>query len=177
MDQDILPVAAEIKMLIIDVDGVLTDGGLYYDAEGRIMKRFNVQDGLGIKLAQAAGLKLAVISGLSSPAVEFRIMELGITDYFQGHKDKLPLIEKLAAENNTALKQIAYLGDDWVDASAMLSVGLPMAVANAQQEILRIAKWISQASGGHGAVREAIMYILRAQNKIDQQWRKWAYAK
>lgn len=174
MDQDILPIAAGIRMLIIDVDGVLTDGGLYYDSEGRIMKRFNVQDGLGIKLAQAAGLELAVISGLSSPAVEFRIMELGITNYFQGHKDKLPLIQNLGTENNISLQQTAYLADDWVDASAMLRVGLPMAVANAQPEILRIARWTSRASGGHGAVREAIMYILRAQNKIDRQWRKWA---
>lgn len=177
MDQDILPVAAGIRMLIIDVDGVLTDGGLYYDSDGKIMKRFNVQDGLGIKLAQATGLELAVISGLSSPAVEFRIMELGITNYFQGYKDKFPLIQKLGAENNTSLEQTAYLGDDWVDASAMLRVGLPMAVANAQPEILRIARWISQASGGHGAVREAIMYILRAQNKIDPQWQKWAGTK
>lgn len=177
MDQDILPMAARIRMLIIDVDGVLTDGGLYYDSEGRIMKRFNVQDGLGIKLAQTSGLELAVISGLSSPAVESRIMELGITNYFQGHKNKFPLIEKLAAENDTGLEQIAYLGDDWVDASAMLRIGLPMAVANAQPEILRIAKWVSQATGGHGAVREAIMYILRAQNKTNQQWQKWAASK
>jgi 3-deoxy-D-manno-octulosonate 8-phosphate phosphatase (KDO 8-P phosphatase) len=173
MDQDILAVSAGIKMLVIDVDGVMTDGGLYYDSQGRVMKKFNVQDGLGIKLAQAAGLKLAVMSGLSSPAVQTRVRELGIKHYFHGFRNKVPLIEQLAAEENIILKEMAYLGDDWVDAGPMLRVGLPMAVASAQPEIIGIARWISRQAGGHGAVREAIMFILRSQNKFEKQWEKW----
>ncbi len=174
MDQDILSVAAGIKMLIMDVDGVLTDGGLYYDHKGRVMKRFNVQDGLGIKLAQAAGLNLAVMTGLSSPAVQYRVSELGISRYFHGYKDKLPIIERLAGDENVRLQEIAYLGDDWVDAGPLLRVGLPMAVANAQPEIKQMAKWISRAKGGHGAVREAIMFILMSGGKYEKQWQNWA---
>ncbi len=173
MNENISRVAARIKLLIMDVDGVLTDGGLYYDAQGQITKRFNVQDGLGIKLAQAAGLNLAVVTGLSSQAVESRIKELGIRHYFHGHTDKLPLVSKLADHENIKLEEIAYLGDDWVDAEAMLSVGLPMAVSNAQPEIRNIALWTSQNEGGHGAVREAIMYILKSNGAYERQWRKW----
>lgn len=174
MDQDILAVAAGIKMLIIDVDGVMTDGGLYYDSQGHVMKRFNVQDGLGIKLAQAAGLNLAVMSGLSSPAVQSRVRELGIRHYFHGFRNKVPLIEQLAEKEDISLKEMAYLGDDWVDTGPMIRVGLPMAVANAQPEIIRIARWTSRKAGGHGAVREAIMFILKSQNKFEKQWEKWA---
>lgn len=173
MDQDIFAVTAGIKLLIMDVDGVLTDGGLYYDSMGRITKRFNVQDGLGIKLAQAAGLKLAVMSGLSSSAVQSRVSELGIKHYFHGFTEKAPLIGQLARDEDISLGEMAYIGDDWVDAAPMLMVGLPMAVVNAQPQIIRIAKWISQARGGHGAVREAITFILSAQGKLEKQWEKW----
>jgi 3-deoxy-D-manno-octulosonate 8-phosphate phosphatase (KDO 8-P phosphatase) len=173
MRNDVLSRAALIKLLIMDVDGVLTDGGLYYDGQGNIMKRFNVSDGLGIKLAQAAGLKMAVITGLSSPAVEFRVRELGIEHYFQGFTTKLPIIEQLALDENISLEQMAYIGDDWVDAGPMLRVGLPMTVSNAQPEIRKIAAWTSHAPGGKGALREAVMFILKAQNKLDEQWQRW----
>ena len=173
MNPDILPIAARIRMLVIDVDGVLTDGGLYYDDKGRITKRFNVQDGLGIKLAQAAGLQLAVMTGLSSPAVQARISELGITRYYHGFKNKVPIIEQMARDEGISLKEMAYIGDDWVDAGPLLRVGLPMTVPNAQPEIKQIAGWISQSPGGHGAVREAIVLILRAQGRLEKQWEKW----
>lgn len=165
--------AKRIKMLVLDVDGVMTDGGLYYDDLGRIMKRFNVQDGLGIKMAQACNLELAVLTGLTSQAVEARVMELGIRHYFHGFTHKIPVLQKLCTETGIGMDQLAYLGDDWVDAGPMLQVGFPMAVANAQPEIKDIALWTSSCSGGHGAVREAIMFILRAQNKHDNQWKKW----
>lgn len=173
MHNDLLSRAALIKLLIMDVDGVLTDGGLYYDGQGNIMKRFNVSDGLGIKLAQAAGLKMAVITGLSSPAVECRVRELGIEHYFHGFTNKLPFIEQLAHAENLSLEQMAYMGDDWVDAGPMLRVGLPMTVSSAQPEIRKIAAWTSHAPGGGGAVREAVMFILKAQNKFDEQWKRW----
>jgi 3-deoxy-D-manno-octulosonate 8-phosphate phosphatase (KDO 8-P phosphatase) len=173
MNQDVLSRAAKVRLLIMDVDGVLTDGGLYYDRQGNIIKKFNVQDGLGIKLAQAAGLDMAVITGLSSPAVESRVRELGIGHYFHGFTNKLPIIEQLILDENISPEEMAYIGDDWVDAGPMLRVGLPMAVSNAQPEIKKIAAWISHAPGGRGAVREAIMFILKSQNKFDEQWKKW----
>lgn len=173
MNQENILTAAKIKMLILDVDGVMTDGGLYYDHMGMVMKRFHVHDGLGIKVAQAAGLDLAVITGLTSPAVEARIRELGIRHFFQGFTDKLPLIEKLAEKENIRLDQIAYLGDDWVDAGVMQRVGLAMAVSNSQPQIKEIARWVGSIPGGHGAVREAIMFILSAQGKDQKQWLKW----
>lgn len=166
--------AEKIKLLILDVDGVLTDGGLYYDHEGNVTKRFNVQDGLGIKFAQQAGIDLAVITGLNHGAVEKRVTELGITDYYPGQREKLPFYEKLLKEKGLKDEEVAYIGDDWIDVPVMLRVGLPMAVRNAQPEIFGISKWISSRKGGRGAVREAISFILEAQGKLDEIWKEWA---
>ncbi|WP_319760736.1 HAD-IIIA family hydrolase [Maridesulfovibrio sp.] len=166
--------AENIKLLILDVDGVLTDGGLYYDHEGNVMKRFNVQDGLGIKFAQKAGIELAVITGLNHGAVEKRVSELGITDYYPGQREKLPFYEKLLKDKGLKDAEVAYIGDDWIDAPVMLRVGLPMAVKNAQPEICGISKWISSREGGHGAVREAVSFILDAQGKLSEIWKEWA---
>ena len=165
--------ARGIRLLILDVDGVLTDGGLYFDDQGRVMKRFNVQDGLGIKMAQSAGLEFAIITGLNSTSVATRITELGIAEYHPGHTKKAPIIRDICARRQLDLVQVAYLGDDWVDAAALRLVGLPMAVANAQPEIKELAAWTSQASGGHGAAREAIRFILTAQGKYESIWRQW----
>jgi 3-deoxy-D-manno-octulosonate 8-phosphate phosphatase (KDO 8-P phosphatase) len=165
--------AREVKLLVLDVDGVLTDGGLYYDMHGQVMKRFNVQDGLGIKLAQAAGLEIAVISGLDSPIVEHRVKELGILDYYPGFQDKLPKLEELKLKKGIEYSQMAFLGDDWVDARPMQMVGLPMAVDNARPEIKALAKWISSATGGNGAVREAIDFLLTCQGKKEDLWKNW----
>ncbi|WP_321403407.1 HAD-IIIA family hydrolase [Maridesulfovibrio sp.] len=166
--------AAKIKLLILDVDGVLTDGGLYYDHEGNVMKRFNVQDGLGIKYAQQAGIELAVITGLNHGAVEKRVTELGIAEYYPGQREKLPFYEKLLRDKGLKDEEVAYIGDDWIDVPVMLRVGLPMAVKNAQPEIFGISKWIASRDGGHGAVREAISFILDAQGKLNEIWKEWA---
>ncbi|NDV28764.1 HAD family hydrolase [Desulfovibrio sp. JC010] len=166
--------AEKIKLLILDVDGVLTDGGLYYDKDGNVTKRFNVQDGLGIKFAQQAGLDLAVITGLNHGAVEKRVTELGITEYYPGQKEKLPFYEKLLKDKGLTDEEVAYMGDDWIDAPVMVRVGLPMAVKNAQPEIFGISKWISSREGGHGAVREAISFILDSQGKLNDIWQEWA---
>jgi len=166
--------AEKIKLLILDVDGVLTDGGLYYDHEGNVVKRFNVQDGLGIKFAQKAGIELAVITGLNHGAVEKRVTELGITEYYPGQREKLPFYEKLLKEKGLKDEEVAYVGDDWIDAPVMVRVGLPMAVKNAQPEIFGISKWISSREGGQGAVREAISFILDAQGKLNEIWKEWA---
>ncbi|TIH18421.1 HAD-IIIA family hydrolase [Marinifilum sp. JC120] len=166
--------AEKIKLLILDVDGVLTDGGLYYDHEGNVVKRFNVQDGLGIKFAQKAGIELAVITGLNHGAVEKRVTELGITEYYPGQREKLPFYERLLKEKGLKDEEVAYVGDDWIDAPVMVRVGLPMAVKNAQPEIFGISKWISSREGGQGAVREAISFILDAQGKLNEIWKEWA---
>jgi len=166
--------ARKVRVLVCDVDGVLTDGGLYYDDVGRISKRFHVQDGFGIKLAQGAGLEVAVITGLESEAVRMRILELGISEYHAGKKDKVELLLDICSRNDLQPESLAYLADDWVDAGALQQVGLPMAVKNAQPEIKRLAAWVSEACGGDGAVREAIRFILGSQGKLDELWKRWA---
>lgn len=162
--------------MVLDVDGVLTDGGLYYDQVGCVMKRFHVQDGLGIKMALQAGLEFAVITGLDSPAVRRRITELGITHYHPGHHRKAPILRNISDATGIALSHMAYIGDDWVDAAPMTMVGLPLAVANARPEILRLAAWTTRAMGGQGAVREAIDFVLRAQGKLETMWQDWLRA-
>lgn len=167
--------ARSVALLVLDVDGVLTDGGLYYDHLGRVSKRFNVQDGLGIKMAQSVGLECAVITGLNAPAVAARTRELNIAEYHPGHTDKAPIIQDICMRKGLEWAEVAYLGDDWVDAAALRLVGLPMAVANAQPEIKALAAWVSKARGGHGAAREAIAFILEAQGKYAGLWEKWLH--
>lgn len=166
--------ARRVKLLIMDCDGVLTDGGLAYDEEGRITKRFDVQDGLGIKAGQHAGLEFAVISGLDHAGVARRVKDLGIKHYFAGHVQKLPILDTLCGELGLEYDEIAYMGDDWVDAAPMARVGLPLAVPNAQPEIRALAAWISSAHGGRGAVREAVMMILKAQGTYERAYRHWS---
>ncbi|MDP2848012.1 MAG: HAD-IIIA family hydrolase [Humidesulfovibrio sp.] len=173
-DDALLALGSGVKLLILDVDGVLTDGGLYYDHEGNVTKRFNVQDGLGIKIAQSFGLDIAVITGLKHRAVELRVQELGITEYHAGHVDKVPLMDAIRERLGLERSEVAYLGDDWVDVGIMGAVGLPMAVPNAQPEIFPLAKWVSRCPGGQGAVREAIMFILRCRGQYDAAWEKWS---
>lgn len=164
--------ARKVRMLVCDVDGVFTDGGLYYDDSGRISKRFHVQDGLGVKVAQQAGLEVGVITGLESEAVRLRMLELGVGEYHAGMKNKVQLLDDICKRKGLSPDQTAYLGDDWVDLGPLSLVGLPMAVANAQPEVKACAAWVSTVSGGHGAVREAIRFILQAQGKLIQALRE-----
>jgi 3-deoxy-D-manno-octulosonate 8-phosphate phosphatase (KDO 8-P phosphatase) len=166
--------AKKVTMLICDVDGVFTDGGLYYDESGRVSKRFDVQDGFGVKLAQRMGIEVAVITGLESEAVRLRILELGIREYHAGHRKKRIVLDDICQRNNLQYSDLAYLGDDWVDAEALSLVRLPMAVANAQEEIKSLAVWVSDYPGGKGAVRDALRFILQAQGSLEQAWKLWA---
>ena len=168
-------VASNIRMLVLDVDGVLTDGGLYYDLQNQVIKRFDVQDGLGIKIAMKAGIGIAVITGLVSAAVEKRVTDLGIEDYYAGFKDKRASLNEIREKHNLAWEQIAYLGDDWVDISVMAMVGLPLAVANAQPEVKHIARYVTGAAGGQGAVREVIRHLLMAQGKYEAILAAWSH--
>ncbi len=165
--------AKNIKLLVLDVDGVLTDGGLYYDADGIAMKRFNVQDGLGIKLAQAAGLEIGVITGLNQKPVEKRVTELGIEHYYPGNHRKVPPFEEMCEKAGVKPSEAAFMGDDWIDLSVMKCAGLALSVPNAVPEVLKAADWVSERRGGDGAVREAIGFILEARGLMDEAIKQW----
>lgn len=174
MDKNAAKFAKKVKLLVLDVDGVLTDGGLYYGDEGMAMKRFNVQDGFGIKLAQSVGLEIGVITGLNQKPVEKRIKELGITHYYPGHHKKVPLFEKICEKVGIDPSQAAFMGDDWIDVGAMRRAGLALSVPNGMPEVIAEADWVSPRPGGHGAVRDAIGFILEAQGLKEKAWKTWA---
>jgi 3-deoxy-D-manno-octulosonate 8-phosphate phosphatase (KDO 8-P phosphatase) len=171
---DVREIARKVRLLVLDVDGVLTDGGMYMDSSGGVVNRFHIHDGLGFKLAQAAGLELAVISGLKNPVAERRVKGLGVENYFDGHLFKAPVLAELCAKLKLEYSQVAYMGDDWVDGPVLAQVGLPMAVANAQPQILAQARWVATLPGGQGAVRQAIMFILDAWGKTEELWQAWS---
>ncbi|WP_207263394.1 HAD-IIIA family hydrolase [Desulfovibrio sp. Huiquan2017] len=170
---DATALARKIKLLVLDVDGVLTDGGLYYGDEGLLVKRFNVQDGLGIKVAQAMGLEVGVITGLNQKPVENRVRELGIQHYYAGHHRKVPLFEEMCEKAGVDPQEAAYMGDDWIDLAVMRRAGLALCVPNAVPEVIEAADWISARQGGHGAVREAIAFILEARGLKEQALQHW----
>jgi len=154
-------------MLVLDVDGVLSDGRLYYGNAGEELKAFNIKDGLGIKLLQRSGVAVAIITGRNSDIVHRRAAELGITDIIQGREDKLTALTELCERNNLAPADCAYMGDDLPDLAAISAAGLGMTVANGAAAVLEAADWCSQARGGDGAVREACEFILAAQGNLD----------
>ncbi|MCJ2163921.1 HAD-IIIA family hydrolase [Pseudodesulfovibrio sp. S3] len=170
---DASELAKNIKLLVLDVDGVLTDGGLYYDDNGIAMKRFHVQDGLGIKMAQAVGLEIGVITGLDQKPVETRVRELGITHYHSGQHHKGPLFEDICSKVGVDPSEAAFMGDDWIDLDVLKRAGLAMCVPNAVPEVLEVSDWVSSRSGGHGAVREAIVFILEARGLKKQALKQW----
>jgi 3-deoxy-D-manno-octulosonate 8-phosphate phosphatase (KDO 8-P phosphatase) len=154
--------ATRVRLLVLDVDGVLTDGGLFYGPEGEELKRFDVQDGLAIVEAQRAGLAVAIISGRRSVAVSRRAAELGVAEVHQGVGDKTAVLEALRERSGLAPSDLAVMGDDLPDLPLMRRAGLALAPANAVAEVRRRAHWVSRRPGGGGAVREAIEWLLRA---------------
>lgn len=160
--------AAKVKLLALDVDGVLTDGRLYYGNAGEELKAFNIKDGLGIKLLQRAGVAVAIITGRSSQLVERRAAELGIEEIIQGREDKRQALGELCRRLGLALDECAYMGDDLPDLSAITAAGLGMTVADAAAAVARAADWQSTAGGGAGAVREACEFILDARGQRDE---------
>jgi 3-deoxy-D-manno-octulosonate 8-phosphate phosphatase (KDO 8-P phosphatase) len=153
---------SKIRLLVLDVDGVLTDGRLYFGPKGEALKVFHVRDGHGIKLLLGNGVKVAVISGRRSTAATARMRELGVDIVVQGCKDKVAALQSIAGALSIPLKKCACLVDDTPDMPLMSSVGLACAVADAHPLVLRAAHWVSAASGGLGAVRELCDAILRA---------------
>ena len=161
--------ARQIKLLLLDCDGVLTDGGLHYTFDGKHVlegaKVFHIHDGQGLKLAREAGLKLGIISGRISPTLTARARELQIDRLHQGIDDKLSVYEQIKTAEGFADDQIAYIGDDLPDLPVMRRVGLAIAVADAVDEIRECAHFVTNKPGGRGAAREAIELILKAQDK------------
>jgi 3-deoxy-D-manno-octulosonate 8-phosphate phosphatase (KDO 8-P phosphatase) len=154
--------AARVRLLVLDVDGVLTDGRLYYDAEGRESKGFHVRDGYGIQNVLAAGIAVAVISGRRSSAAAARLAELRVPHVFLGRNDKRQVLEQLLLELKVPLDDVACVGDDVLDLEVMLPAGLGITVADAHPEVLRAADWVTTARGGRGAVREVCDLLLSA---------------
>ncbi|HEY8203400.1 MAG TPA: HAD-IIIA family hydrolase [Pyrinomonadaceae bacterium] len=157
---EILRRARRIKLLLMDCDGVLTDGRIWLTADGDEQKAFHVRDGQGIKLLHGAGVKTGIISGRSSPATERRAHELGITYVRQGADDKLQIIEEILSAAGVDSDQCAYVGDDLADVALMQSVGLAVAVADAAEDAKKAAHYVTENAGGHGAVREVCDLIL-----------------
>jgi 3-deoxy-D-manno-octulosonate 8-phosphate phosphatase (KDO 8-P phosphatase) len=159
--------ARRVKLMIFDVDGVLTDGGLVFTAEGDTMKVFHSMDGHGAKLLRQAGIETAIITGRRSGIVAVRAKELKITHLYQGVENKPEAFADLLKQTGMTPEECGYMGDDWVDLGVMLKVGFAAAPANSHPEVIARAHWVSEARGGHGAVREVCDTLLRAQNKYD----------
>ena len=159
--------AKSVKAIIFDVDGVLTDGGLYRSDDGQEIKRFHATDGLGIRMLSDAGIKIAVITGRESNVVRHRCSELQIEHLVQGAKDKLPAFEALCTDMDLTQNDFAYMGDDIIDLPVMRRVALALTVPNATAEVSKIAHWTSTRPGGNGAAREACELLLKSQNLYD----------
>ena len=161
--------AARIKLLLLDVDGVLTDGSLYYGAEGERLKRFYVRDGSAIVWLMRAGVEVAIISGNVSAQVDARARGLGIKTVIQGALKKLPAFKKfLKSRPDLTPDAIAFMGDDLIDLPVLRRVGLALAPADAYPAVRDAVHWVSKAKGGNGAVREAGELILKAQGKWEE---------
>lgn len=160
-------VAAHLRLLVLDVDGVLTDGGLLYDAAGETLKRFHVHDGQGLKLLQQCGMLIAVISGRHSEMVQRRCAELGIDELVQGQEQKLPAAEDLLSRHGLSWSTTAVVGDDLPDLPLLLRAALSIAPANANVEVRQRVDWVTNAGGGGGAVREVCDALLLARDQRD----------
>ncbi len=157
-----------VKTVILDVDGVLTDGGIYYDPTGREIKRFHVADGLGMELLRHAGLRVVILSGRVSEALTRRAAELKVAECYQGVRDKKTQIEKLRQQWQEKPEELLYVADDLNDLPAFEAVGVRVAVANAVPEVKARAHYTTRASGGNGAVREVCEWLLKAQGRWEQ---------
>ncbi len=165
MEDAIIEKIRPVKLLILDVDGVMTDGSIVLDSDGRETKSFNVKDGHGIKLFMRAGLNVALITARSSEVVSNRAAELGITMVHQGATDKLSAFLEILEELSLAPAETAYIGDDIIDLPVLKRVGFSLTVADAVAEVIERVDYVTASKGGRGAVREAVEVILKAQSK------------
>jgi len=158
-----------IRLIAFDVDGVMTDGGLYYSDSGEEFKRFNSLDGHGIKMLRASGVDTAIITGRQSRCVEARARNLGITHVYQGVEKKLEAMLDLLEKTKLARDAAAFMGDDVVDLSVMRHVGLAISVPDSPELVRKHSDYVTRNKGGHGAVREACELIMSAQGTLDGQ--------
>jgi 3-deoxy-D-manno-octulosonate 8-phosphate phosphatase (KDO 8-P phosphatase) len=161
--------AALIRLVVFDVDGVLTDGSLYLGEDGEEYKAFYARDGLGMKLLQSTGVIIGIITARNSPVVTHRMQSLGVEHVFQGELDKLAAFRQLCDKLQLEPHQVAYVGDDIIDVPVMLEAGLAIAVADAQDLVVKHAHWQTHAVGGRGAVREVCELIMQAQGTLADQ--------
>ncbi|WP_022852767.1 KdsC family phosphatase [Thermodesulfatator atlanticus] len=172
--EEILKRASKIKLLLLDVDGILTDGRIIIDASGSEIKHFCVRDGMGIKLLQMAGIEVGLLSSRTSLPVSHRAQELGIDLIIQGEKDKLSLYEKIKQEKSLKDEEIAFMGDDWVDIPVLARVGLAISVPEAWPPVKDYAHYVTKQNGGYGAVREVCDLILAACGKWEEIFKCFA---
>ncbi|MDX1817239.1 MAG: HAD family hydrolase [Marinobacter sp.] len=165
--QALIDKAARIRLIALDVDGIMSDGKLYFSATGDELKGFNILDGLGLKQLMAAGITVAVITGRRSPLTEKRMTDLGIPHLMQGREDKRQALDELVRDMNIRPDEIAYMGDDLPDLPALRFAGLGITVPNGYWLVRQHADYCTSAAGGSGAVREACDLILTAQNKLE----------
>jgi len=167
--QDVLSRAKAIKLVVFDVDGVMTDGGLTIGDDGQEYKTFNSQDGLGMKLLKASGVQIAIITGRTSNVVKQRSDSIGIAHFYQGVDDKLITFKELITKLNIAPEHAAFMGDDVIDVPPMLRCGLAVSVPAAPSMVQARAHYVTKKQGGHGAVRELCELIMHAQNTFEAQ--------
>lgn len=159
---------SKVRMLILDVDGVLTDGRIIYDSEGRSLRFFDAQDGMGVRLLLDAGIQTLLATILPSKAVEQRARDMKAAECFQGVEPKTRILEIVLRKYHVPREEICYVGDDLVDLGMMRAVGFPVAVANACAEIKKVSSYVTEKTGGRGAVREIAELILRSQGRWEE---------
>jgi len=159
--------AARVRLMVFDVDGILTDGSLHYGLEGESLKTFNVHDGLGIKLLRQSGVATAIITARSSPILARRAADLAIDHVQQGAHDKKSAFEQLLAKTGVAAEATGFIGDDWIDLPVLSRAGFSASVASAHPEVRARVHYVTQAAGGAGAARELCDFILRAQGNYE----------
>ncbi|KAF3977324.1 MAG: 3-deoxy-manno-octulosonate-8-phosphatase KdsC [Methylococcales symbiont of Iophon sp. n. MRB-2018] len=165
--QNIIEKAKKLKLLILDVDGVLTDGRLFFDNQGTEYKCFHARDGHGIKLLRQSGVEVAAISGRKSNSVAIRMEKLGVKYVYQGHEDKVAAFNEILQALSIKAVQAAHIGDDLIDLPVMKRVGLSIAVNDANFAVKEYADWCTEAPGGLGAVREVCDFIMQSQGTFD----------
>ncbi|MGB5450753.1 MAG: 3-deoxy-manno-octulosonate-8-phosphatase KdsC [Sedimenticolaceae bacterium] len=171
--QDIREKAANIRLIVFDVDGVLTDGSLYIGDDGQEYKAFNSKDGHGMVMLQHSGVEIAIITGRSSEVVRIRMASLGIQRVYQGKKEKLPAYEELKQITGLGDEQIAYVGDDVVDLPVMTRAGLAITVQDAHPLAKQHAHWVTPSGGGRGAAREVCELIMDAQDSLQSALQRY----
>jgi len=163
-----------VELILSDVDGVLTDGGIWYDNQGVELKGFHIRDGLGIKLWQQAGFQFGLLTARTSHIVKLRAAELGIDLVRQGFEEKLPVTQEILSEIGLTPPQVCYIGDDLTDLSVIRAMGLGVAVADAATEVRAAASYVTRLPGGRGAVREVVETILKAKGRWEDAIQRYS---